>query len=284
MAFSARSWPDGTHAALTACSPDGSMAPRSRRVVLSRPSSLPGHSDSPNARDRPLSVSSDVPTADHRWSRIPRAQLFCVEDGRCPSPSPPGRHECSGAPFYLYRIDERNALRTRRGLRDDLSLTFLTCRRPYSGSLAGACPLSFPAHVGLPPKRTGSASSPPKGGGPTTGLSREYLSSLKSRSCTVRVILRPASLASIPDRVKPRASQPQSRHNAVSGHVQPIRYRMNPPSASVPERGIGTTTTFTLHVREFHTSYTPAFSGQNRAVTAGNAPNKPPKRYAKGVC
>lgn len=50
----------------------GSMAPRSERVMLSRPSSLPGHSDSPNAHDRPLPVSSGLQAADRRRSVIPR--------------------------------------------------------------------------------------------------------------------------------------------------------------------------------------------------------------------
>jgi hypothetical protein len=73
----------------------------------------------------------------------------------------------------------------------------------------------------------------------------------------------------------------QSRHDAVSGQVQPIRYRTNPPSASVPERGIGTTATFTLQVIEFHTSYTPALCRRSRAVYGRKAPTPPPKRLGR---
>jgi hypothetical protein len=48
----------------------GSMAPRSKRVLLSRSSSLPGHSDSPNVHDRLLPVSSGLQAAVHRWSVV----------------------------------------------------------------------------------------------------------------------------------------------------------------------------------------------------------------------
>jgi len=79
-------------------------------------------------------------------------------------------------------------------------------------------------------------------------------------------MLRPADLASIPDRVKPTPSG-VSRLDTLSGQVQPIRYRMNPPPAYVPEREIGTTTTFTLQVTEFHTSYTPKIRFFGDALT-----------------
>ena len=42
--------------------------------MLSPPSSLPGHSDSPNARDRLLPVSSGLQTADRRWSSPERQE------------------------------------------------------------------------------------------------------------------------------------------------------------------------------------------------------------------
>jgi len=95
-------------------------------------------------------------------------------------------------------------------------------------------------------------------------------------------MLRPADLASIPDRVKPTPSG-VSRLDTLSGQVQPIRYRMNPPPAYVPEREIGTTTTFTLQVTEFHTSYTIVFSSTKPPLATGKERDEPPKRYARGV-
>jgi hypothetical protein len=44
------------------------MAPRSRQVVLSCPSSLQGHSDFPTPVTRLLMVSSDLRKAYHSWS------------------------------------------------------------------------------------------------------------------------------------------------------------------------------------------------------------------------
>jgi hypothetical protein len=40
---------------------------------------------------------------------FPGALLFCVPDGRPPSPSGTGRNESSGSPSYLYRSHQRNA-------------------------------------------------------------------------------------------------------------------------------------------------------------------------------
>ncbi len=64
-------------------------------------------------------------------------------------------------------LPKDRSLQKRRGLRYYLSITFTACRWPYSGFLAGANPLCFPASSGLPPRRTGSASSLS-----LTGLSR----------------------------------------------------------------------------------------------------------------
>ena len=140
-------------------------------------------------------------------------------------------------------------------------MTVLACHWPYSGSCTGACPLCFPAHIGLPPRRTGSASIPHCGFIPQPD-SPDNTRPATTHGAAPFVLyygLRfwQASLTGL----NSETIQFQSRLDAVSGQVQPIRYRMNPPSASVPERGIGTTTTFTLQVIEFHTSYTPGISG-----------------------
>jgi hypothetical protein len=58
-----------------------SMAPRSGRVLLSRPSSLPGHSDSPNVHDRLLPVSSGLQTADRRRSVVKKILRPCRDAG-----------------------------------------------------------------------------------------------------------------------------------------------------------------------------------------------------------
>ena len=69
-------------------------------------------------------------------------------------------------------------------------------------------------------------------------------------------MLRPADLASIPDRVKPTPSG-VSRLDTLSGQVQPRCYHPNPPPAYLPERGMRRTMTFTLQDTRGFTSYTP---------------------------
>jgi hypothetical protein len=218
--------------------------------VLSHPSSLSGHSDFPNAHDRLLSVSPDLQTADRRRSVVKNS----------------------------------TTLRKRRDLRYDLSLTFLACHWPYSGSCAGARPLCFPAHIGLPPRRTGSASIPPRGFVPQPDSPGNTCPATTHGAAPFVLYygLRfwQASLTGL----NPEAMTVQSRRDAVSGHVQPIRYRTNPPSASVPERGIGTTATFTLQVREFHTSYTPALCRRFRAVCGRIKPDLPHNLYGGQLC
>lgn len=93
------------------------MAPRSRRVMLSLPSSLQDHSDFPAPVTNFLPVSSDL------------------------------------KPLAAVRV-----LRRRWDLRYYISFSFTACHRPYSGSLAGAHTLSFPASIGLLHSRRRSAS------------------------------------------------------------------------------------------------------------------------------
>jgi hypothetical protein len=204
------------------------MAPRSERVVLSRPSSRPGHSDSPNARDHLLPVSSGLQAADRRRSAIPRVP--------CASVSPtvagnrhrlrPGEMRVPALPPDLTGyIDEERPCEHAGGS----GATFMS----PSPHAIGLTPGSRQVRV---PFASLSASAFPKGVegrriswfsqvSPATGLSRRFLSGHKSRSCTVRVMLRPADLASIPDRVRP-----------VS--YEPSRYRVGARSAQVlpPER------------------------------------------------
>ena len=95
------------------------MASRSRRVMLSLPSSLQGHSDFPTPITYFLPVSPD-----------------------------------------LKQLTTARVLWRRWDLRYYISFSFTACHRPYSGSLAGACTLSFPASIGLLHIRRRSASIP----------------------------------------------------------------------------------------------------------------------------
>jgi len=175
-------------------------------------------------------------------------------------------------------------LRRRRGLRYYLSLTFLACHWPYSGSCASACPLCFLAHIGLPPRRTGSASIPRCGFVPQPDSPGNNCPATTHGAAPFVLYyglrFRQASLTGL----NPETITLQSRHDAVSGQVQPRCYHPNPPSASVPERGIGTTATFTLLVREFHTSYTPVLCGPPAPLTGSRAFERPHNVNSGHVC
>ena len=169
------------------------------------------------------------------------------------------------------------------GTQVQLLFSFSACHRPYSGFLSGACPLCFPAHIGLPPKRTGSACIPPCGFVPQPDSPGNIRPATTHEAAPFALCyglrFRQASLT----RLTPEAFRPQSRRDAVSGQVQPRCYHPDPPSASVPERGIGTTATFTLQVIEFHTSYTLALCRRSRAVCGRKAPTLPPKRLGRAI-
>jgi hypothetical protein len=167
------------------------MAPRSERVVLSRSSSLPGHSDSPNVHDRFLPVSSGLQAADRSWSVV---KTYTPYD---PAETPGSQVR----PFYHF-------------LRVPMALLRVPCRcvSPFASLQAAAFPLSVEG------RRVACREQVC----PATGLSRQLPSGVISRSCTIRVILRPADLASIPDRVGLCSSEP-SRYcvGASSARVLP---------------------------------------------------------------
>lgn len=94
-----------------------STASRSGRVMLSRPSSLQGR--------------SDFPTPVTPWGSKVSSIL-------------PLRLPWLGIPWR------------RRDLRSNFPHSFSACHRPYSGSLAGALALCFPASIGLLPIVRGS--------------------------------------------------------------------------------------------------------------------------------
>ena len=188
----------------------GSMAPRSERVLLSRPSSLPGHSDSPNVHDRLLPVSSGLQVADRRRSVVKHL----------------------------------TTLRKRRGLRFSLHVSVLACHRPYSGFLTGACSLSFPVNSGFPSRRRRSACIPP-----LAGFSRNRtLPAISVRSHFTKLHRsRDATACEFDEHPWPGTThRSMSLRDTVSGHVRPRCYHLNPPSVYAPEREIGATVTFTL--------------------------------------
>ena len=172
------------------CTHGGSMAPRSERVVLSRSSSLPGHSDSPTAHDRLLPVSSGLQTADRRRSVVKKKR-----SRPCGSAGVSGTTCLSLSPHA-----------------DGLTPGPLQVRVPFTSLQAAAFPTSV----------EGRRIACREQVCPATGLSRQLPSGVISRSCTIRVILRPAALASIPDRVKLCCSEPsQCCVGASSAQVLP---------------------------------------------------------------
>jgi hypothetical protein len=149
-------------------------------------------------------------------------------------------------------------------------MTFLACHWPYSGFCAGARPLCFPAHSGLPPKRTGSACIPACGFLPQPDSPGNIRPATTHEAAPFVLYYGLRFWQASLTRLNPENLWSQSRRDAVSGQVQPRCYHPNPPSASVPERGIGTTATFTLQVIEFHTSYTPALCDFGDALTGSD--------------
>ena len=150
--------------------------------MLSCPSSLKGHSDFPTPITAILPVSSDLIAANRRRSPAQTLGSQVI---------PP--------------------------------LSGTACRRPYPGSLAGAHALCFPASSGLLQVNRGSAYIPAlRRVSPAIGLSQLCPSNLELRGCTVRFMLRPATLASTPGWVRPVLHEPpRYRVGASSARVLP---------------------------------------------------------------
>lgn len=224
----------------------GSMAPRSERVVLSRPSSLPGHSDSPNARDRLLPVSSGLQATDRRRSAIPRVPCSSV------SPTVAGNR-------HRLRPGEMRV----PALPPDLT-GYIDEERPCENAGVSGAPFMSPSPhaIGLTP---GSRQV------------RVPFASLPASAFPKGVEGRRISWVSrfLPQPDSPDDSCPATNHEAapfascyglriwqvsqigydplkaslldtVSGQVPPRRYHLNAPPAYAPEREIGAAGTFTL--------------------------------------
>ena len=183
---------------------DRSRAPRSRRVMLSHPSSLTGPSEFPPSITQILPVSSNLIQAYHRWSMVETVGLQVRFSVLC--------------------------------LRMPPALPRVPCRC--------ICPLPSLQALAFPLNVEGRRVSRSSRVYPTTGLSQQCPSGVTSRGCTVRFMLRPADLAGTPGWAKTRIVFIRAVRGTVSRQVRPVCYHTNPPSAYTPKRAIGVTTSF----------------------------------------
>jgi len=138
------------------------MASRSEQVLLSCPSSLQGHSDFPSTPNACLAGFIQL------GLRLPPSDLS-----------------------------------RSRGISGPISVSLSSHAVDLTpGPPPVHLPFFFPVGIGLPLKRTGSASSSALANYPSFGLSQLYAPDLISRGCIIRFVLRPASLVGTPDWVR----------------------------------------------------------------------------------
>jgi len=132
----------------------------------------------------------------------------------------------------------------RMDLRYYLFLSFVTCHWPYPRSLVGALTLFFPTSIGLLLGCKGSACIPLHSGFiPHPNSPSYYRSSLRSRGCTIRFMLRPATLACTPDWVQPAYSW-RAFSVLCRGKFSPCVTTRTRPLPTHLKRAIDVTTSF----------------------------------------